>query len=104
MKLRLFQGYYTLCLFKDNEAQNFIDVVSQFKNKFTNIKFILNEETVRNIKNDIKPGTRNYTLEEILNSIKIDIKDIQINNLQIKVYTIKNNKIIKREQKFSLLD
>ena len=47
MKLRLFQGYYTLCLFKDNEAQNFIDVVSQFKNKFTNIKFILNEETVR---------------------------------------------------------
>ena len=50
------------------------------------------------------PGTRNYTLEEILNSIKIDIKDIQINNLQIKVYYIKNNKIIKREQKFSLLD
>ena len=50
------------------------------------------------------PGTRNYTLEEILNSIKIDIKDIQINNIQIKVYYIKNNKIIKREQKFSLLD
>jgi len=48
------------------------------------------------------PGTRNYTLEEILNSIKIDIKDIQINNLQIKVYTIKNNKIIKREKKISL--
>ena len=48
------------------------------------------------------PGTRNYTLEEILNSIKIDIKDIQINNLQIKVYTIKNNKIIKREKTISL--
>ena len=47
MKLRLFQRYYTLCLFKDNKDQNFIDVVSQFKNKFTNIKFILNEETVR---------------------------------------------------------
>ena len=47
MKLRLLQRYYTICLFKDNKAQNFIDIVSQFKNKFTNIKFILNEETVR---------------------------------------------------------
>jgi len=33
---------------------------------------------------------------------KIDIKDIQINNLQIKVYYIKNNKIIKIEQIISL--
>ena len=48
------------------------------------------------------PGTRNYTLEEILNSIKIDIKDIQINNLQIKLYNIKKNKIIKREKIISL--
>ena len=35
-------------------------------------------------------------------SNKIDIKDIQINNLQIKVYYIKNNKIIKIEQIISL--
>ena len=49
------------------------------------------------------PETRNYILEEILNSIKIDIKDIQINTLQIKVDYIKNNKIIKIEQKIFIV-
>ena len=42
-------------------------------------------------------------LQKKLNSIKQDIKDIQIDKLQINVEYNKNNKIVKREQKIFIL-
>ena len=80
-----FKDIILLAYLKTTKPKNHIDIVKQFKNQIINIKFILNEETVRKIKNNILSRTRNYyTLEDIWNSVKLDINDIQIDSLEIK--------------------
>ena len=74
-------------------------LIINLKNK----KFILNEETVRNIKNEIIPGTRNYSFPEIINSLKIDINDLQIDILPVKVEYKKKNVFEKRDQNIYIL-
>ena len=49
MKFKQYQEHYTKALFKENEASNYNDIITKFKNKF-NKDFLLTQKEVNDIK------------------------------------------------------
>ena len=65
MNLKIYQKFYTKCLFIDNKIQNYIEAYDNFKKICPNIKFILNEYETTKIKSIIGGGINNLSLEEL---------------------------------------
>ena len=85
MKIKLLQKYYIQCLFIDNKVSNYTESVIEFKKKFENISFLLTEYNIKKIKENLKSNYKNYTLEQLCKSIKIDNMQLIIDIFPIRV-------------------
>lgn len=84
VKLRLYQKYYIKCLFLDNKIHNYTDAIEQLSFRFKE-KFILYEDYIRKIKNEIFGGVNNLSIEELCTALKILDREIRIDIYPIKM-------------------
>lgn len=104
MDIKLYQKFYVKCLFIDNKCNNYTEVITNFKEKFKNIKFILTEEIVKKIKANTIGGIKNATIKDITQSLTLLNKDLIIDNFHVKSeYLNKNKKIEERDQDIILI-
>ena len=103
MSFKKYQEFFAKVLFKENEANNFNDIIIKFKELFKK-DFILTQKEI----NDIKYNTigKNNKLDFISLCKKIileDEKKLEINETDIKYLITINNKTIERKEKIVII-
>ena len=84
MNLKIYQKFYTRCLYVDNKIKNYTEAIEIFQKKFPNIDFILSEMDCLKIKSNLSGTINNLSLEELCLKLKQNNKDIIIDSYIIK--------------------
>ena len=99
MSFKKYQEYFTKALFKENEANNFNDILMKFKQLFKK-DFILTQKEVNDIKYNTIGKYNKLDFIELCNKIELEEdKKLEINTTDIKYNININNKLIERKEK-----
>ena len=99
MSFKKYQEYFTKTLFKENEANNFNDILMKFKQLFKK-DFILTQKEVNDIKYNTIGKYNKLDFIELCNKIELEEnKKLEINTTDIKYNININNKLIERKEK-----
>ena len=105
MNLKLYQKFYTRCLYLDNKIKNYTEAIEIFQKKFPKIDYILTEMDCLKIKSHLSGSINNLSLEDLCLNIKHNNKDIIIDSYTIKseYYNKLNKNSEMREQKIIII-